>query len=194
MVHWLHVLHDEQSNNLDMKSLNLTVFWNSLTSVICLEGRGLITTAAWSKTSEGGHNEPPWAFKSSTHCNQKSFQKTWALWLHGLACDCVVTDDVVFPPSSPFHRCLFSPAFSLLCRLGGCLSRVLDEDFYKQPFSELIGYVYVAPTNILPFHLISFWFFLHRYQLPPASNHHHHIHLIHLIIRPLVLPPGVAMF
>lgn len=44
---------------------------------------------------------------------------------------------------------LFSPAFLLLCRLGGYLSRVLDEDFYKQPFSELIGYVYVAPTNIL---------------------------------------------
>lgn len=39
---------------------------------------------------------------------------------------------------------LLSPAV-----LGGCLSRVLDEDFYKQPFSELIGYVYVAPTNIL---------------------------------------------
>nr|XP_020474084.1 clathrin light chain A isoform X3 [Monopterus albus] len=30
-------------------------------------------------------------------------------------------------------------------------NRVLDEDFYKQPFSELIGYVYVAPTNMLLF-------------------------------------------
>ena len=51
---------------------------------------------------------------------------------------------------------LFFPAFSLLCPWGGCLSRVLDEDFYKQPFSELIGYVYVAPTNILPLCLLHF--------------------------------------
>lgn len=36
------------------------------------------------------------------------------------------------------------------------MSRVLDEDFYKQPFSELIGYVYVAPTNILLPHCFVF--------------------------------------
>lgn len=57
---------------------------------------------------------------------------------------------------------LFSPAFLLLCRLGGYLSRVLDEDFYKQPFSELIGYVYVAPTNILLLLFICFF--------PPLST------------------------
>lgn len=51
-----------------------------------------------------------------------------------------------FLPLSPFF------AFLLLCRFDGHLSRVLDEDFYKQPFSELIGYVYVAPTNTSLFH------------------------------------------
>lgn len=66
---------------------------------------------------------------------------------------------LVFPSFSffiSFYCCLslspLSPAFALLCRWGRRLSRVLDEDFYKQPFSELIGYVYVAPTNILPLH------------------------------------------
>uniref|UniRef100_A0A3Q2ZB63 Clathrin light chain n=1 Tax=Hippocampus comes TaxID=109280 RepID=A0A3Q2ZB63_HIPCM len=34
-------------------------------------------------------------------------------------------------------------------------NRVLDEDFYKQPFSELIGYVYVASTNILCSHFMA---------------------------------------
>lgn len=58
-----------------------------------------------------------------------------------------------------FYCCLssFLP-FSLLCPWDGCLSRVLDEDFYKQPFSELIGYVYVAPTNIPPLRLPLFFF------------------------------------
>lgn len=63
---------------------------------------------------------------------------------------------LVFPPLLLLS--LFFPAFSLLCPWGGCLSRVLDEDFYKQPFSELIGYVYVAPTNILPLRLLLFLF------------------------------------
>nr|XP_023690162.1 clathrin light chain A-like isoform X1 [Paramormyrops kingsleyae] len=31
-------------------------------------------------------------------------------------------------------------------------NRVLDEDFYRQPFSELIGYVYVAKLTPLCFH------------------------------------------
>ncbi|XP_069023798.1 clathrin light chain A-like isoform X2 [Embiotoca jacksoni] len=49
---------------------------------------------------------------------------------------------LVFPSSPPFYRCFSSLLPSCCsCRLGGCLSRVLDEDFYKQPFSELIGYV-----------------------------------------------------
>lgn len=60
----------------------------------------------------------------------------------------------------------FFPAFSLLCPWDGCLSRVLDEDFYKQPFSELIGYVYVAPTNILPLRLISFFVLFTVYSQP----------------------------
>lgn len=61
---------------------------------------------------------------------------------------------LVFPPLLLLS--LFFPASLLLCPWGGCLSRVLDEDFYKQPFSELIGYVYVAPTNILPLCLLLF--------------------------------------
>lgn len=65
----------------------------------------------------------------------------------------VLTDDNVcffFYPLLPV-TVFFSRLSCLLAALslGGCLSRVLDEDFYKQPFSDLIGYVYVAPTNIL---------------------------------------------
>lgn len=44
----------------------------------------------------------------------------------------------------------------LACLLDLLLSRVADEAFYKQPFADVIGYVYVAklipfPVLILPF-------------------------------------------
>lgn len=75
-----------------------------------------------------------------------------------MAYNCVVTYNAcVSILFSLLSLSLFSPAFLLLCRWGGCVSRVLDEDFYKQPFSELIGYVYVAPTNILPSHTFAFF-------------------------------------
>lgn len=82
-----------------------------------------------------------------------------SLWLYAWAYYCVVTYNAcVFILFSLLSLSLFFPAFLLLCRLGGSLSRVLDEDFYKQPFSELIGYVYVAPTNILLFILFAYVF------------------------------------
>jgi len=46
---------------------------------------------------------------------------------------------------------LFSPA-SLL---SSGTPRVLDEDFYKQPFADLIGYVYVAKLTSFLFTCIS---------------------------------------
>lgn len=95
--------------------------------------------------------ELPWAFETPWHYvwnPSKPRTSDHVAW----ACNCVRTYyagvSVLF--YLLLSLSLFSPAFSLLCRLGGCLSRVLDEDFYKQPFSELIGYVYVAPTNIFP--------------------------------------------
>lgn len=40
----------------------------------------------------------------------------------------------------------------LACLLDLLLSRVADEAFYKQPFADVIGYVYVA--KLIPFVLI----------------------------------------
>lgn len=40
----------------------------------------------------------------------------------------------------------------LACLLDLLLSRVADEAFYKQPFADVIGYVYVA--KLIPFLLI----------------------------------------
>lgn len=37
----------------------------------------------------------------------------------------------------------------LACLLDFLLSRVADEAFYKQPFADVIGYVYVA--KLIPF-------------------------------------------
>lgn len=58
-------------------------------------------------------------------------------------------------------RCFCFSMFSLFSCLLACLldlllSRVADEAFYKQPFADVIGYVYVAklipfPVLILPF-------------------------------------------
>lgn len=84
---------------------------------------------------------------------------------------------LVFPPLFSLLS-LFFPALSLLCPWGGCLSRVLDEDFYKQPFSELIGYVYVAPTNILPLRLPLFLF------SPLSSIRNHSV--FDIVTRPLL--------
>lgn len=55
---------------------------------------------------------------------------------------------------------LLFTALSLFSRFAALLwnaswSRVLDEDFYKQPFSELIGYVYVAKLTSFLFTYIS---------------------------------------
>lgn len=46
----------------------------------------------------------------------------------------------------------------LACLLDLLLSRVADEAFYKQPFADVIGYVYVA--KLIPFLLILFTFHL----------------------------------
>lgn len=43
----------------------------------------------------------------------------------------------------------------LACLLDLLLSRVADEAFYKQPFADVIGYVYVA--KLIPFVLILFF-------------------------------------
>lgn len=64
--------------------------------------------------------------------------------------------------SSPEHscasivdlRCFCFSMFSLFSCLLACLldlllSRVADEAFYKQPFADVIGYVYVA--KLIPF-------------------------------------------
>lgn len=51
-------------------------------------------------------------------------------------------------------RCFCFSMFSLFscllaCLLDFLLSRVADEAFYKQPFADVIGYVYVA--KLIPF-------------------------------------------
>lgn len=56
-------------------------------------------------------------------------------------------------------RCFCFSMFSLFscllaCLLDFLLSRVADEAFYKQPFADVIGYVYVA--KLIPFLLILF--------------------------------------
>lgn len=56
-------------------------------------------------------------------------------------------------------RCFCFSMFSLFSCLLACLldlllSRVADEAFYKQPFADVIGYVYVA--KLIPF---LFWFY-----------------------------------
>lgn len=54
-------------------------------------------------------------------------------------------------------RCFCFSMFSLFSCLLACLldlllSRVADEAFYKQPFADVIGYVYVA--KLIPFPLL----------------------------------------
>lgn len=44
----------------------------------------------------------------------------------------------------------------LACLLDLLLSRVADEAFYKQPFADVIGYVYVA--KLIPFLVLTFLF------------------------------------
>lgn len=53
-------------------------------------------------------------------------------------------------------RCFCLSMFSLFSCLLACLldlllSRVADEAFYKQPFADVIGYVYVAKLIPFPF-------------------------------------------
>lgn len=59
-------------------------------------------------------------------------------------------------------RCFCFSMFSLFSCLLACLldlllSRVADEAFYKQPFADVIGYVYVA--KLIPF-LVFFLLFI----------------------------------
>lgn len=59
-------------------------------------------------------------------------------------------------------RCFCFSMFSLFSCLLACLldlllSRVADEAFYKQPFADVIGYVYVA--KLIPF-LVLFLLFI----------------------------------
>lgn len=44
----------------------------------------------------------------------------------------------------------------LACLLDLLLSRVADEAFYKQPFADVIGYVYVAKLIPFPFFILLF--------------------------------------
>jgi hypothetical protein len=58
----------------------------------------------------------------------------------------------------------------LACLLDLLLSRVADEAFYKQPFADLIGYVYVAKlipflVLILPTFCLELMFFLSQVAL-----------------------------
>lgn len=55
----------------------------------------------------------------------------------------------------------------LACLLDLLLSRVADEAFYKQPFADVIGYVYVA--KLIPFSCDSFYF-LFRVNAPFMSQ------------------------
>lgn len=58
----------------------------------------------------------------------------------------------------------------LACLLDLLLSRVADEAFYKQPFADVIGYVYVAK-------LISF---------PVLIRYTFHLELMHLLCHKLL--------
>lgn len=59
-------------------------------------------------------------------------------------------------------RCFCFSMFSLFSCLLACLldlllSRVADEAFYKQPFADVIGYVYVA--TLIPFSCFDCFYF-----------------------------------
>lgn len=69
-------------------------------------------------------------------------------------------------------RCYCFSMFSLFscllaCLLDFLLSRVADEAFYKQPFADVIGYVYVA--KLIP--CFDSFYFLFRVNAPFMSQH-----------------------
>lgn len=90
---------------------------------------------------------------ASVHCNAHCWKLPgvrWSLGSGSLGCHHTSTVD---------FRCFCFSMFSLFscllaCLLDFLLSRVADEAFYKQPFADVIGYVYVA--KLIPFLVLIF--------------------------------------